>query len=854
MKATVYQNHMTRKINSSAQPHRWYWLFQIFPLLSLFFMVQVSSAQAGTLRILLHDESGAPIPGASVELKQAERILTRGLSNDAGEVLFPNLSAGEYALEVNRGGYQTQSKPGLVLGTGGDLEVEFTLIPRIRHQESIDVEAEATPVDAGANVPTELRREEFKDTPVRPSTVKDILPLIPGVVRTMEDEIRISGSSENRSAFVVNGADVSDPATGQFGISIPVDSVQSVSVFKTPYQAQYGRFSAGVVAVETRRGGEKWNFELNDPLPEFRIRSLHLVGIRDATPRVVIDGPLLPGKLYVSEGAEYVLHKQQVRTLSFPDNEIKQESVNSYTQLDYILSPTHLLTGAFHFSPGHTRYVNLDYFNPRPVTPDFSRGDYTTTLVDRTTLKGQVLESLLNMKFFESDVWGQGTNEMVITPSGNRGNYFSEQRRDASRIEWGESISLTPIKNIGTHNLRFGSDVIRTANSGSFLARPVNILNQAGTLLRRLDFQQKEPYQDIDLEVSAYGQDHWTINSRLAVDMGMRFEHQGITETTRVAPRFGVAWMPFPKVGTILRTGIGVFYDRVPLNVYSFSGLPDPIVTTYDTNGNLINGPRHYYNVTQTLIDRRLPLLSSEQVPGNFAPYSITWSAEIEHPITRWLRVRANYLQGNSNGLITLAPGQILEQGTWLDALILGGNGQARYEQLELTAKMSWQEKHEIFFSYVRSRSSGNLNEFNKFLGNFPFPVIRRDVVSHLTGDVPNRIVSWGLFKLPKKFSYSPLVEYRTGFPYATTDAYQEYVGIPNSDQTRYPSFFSFDSRLSRDFLFRKKYRLRFSLRGLNLTNHFNPLGVHSNVADPMYGVFFGHYKRRFLVDFDFLY
>jgi hypothetical protein len=824
-----------------------------FILIGLILLSAPRPAWGGTLRVLLRSESGAPIPGASVELTEGDSSISKGLSGDDGDVLFPSLPVGNYTVLVNRDGYQPQMKPGIAMTSNAQLEVEFRLFPQLKHQETMNVEAEATPVEAGASVPSELQRTQFNETPVRPSTVKDVLPLIPGVVRTMEDEIRISGSSENRSAFVVNGADVSDPATGQFGVSIPVDSVETINVFKTPYLAQFGRFSAGVVAVETRRGGEKWNFELNDPLPEFRIRSMHLMGVKDATPRVVLDGPLIPGKLYFSEGSEYILHKKPVRSLGYPDNEIKQESVNTYTQLDYIVSPTHLLTGSFHFSPGHTRWANLDYFNQRPVTPDFSRQDYNGTLVDRFTIKGQVLESLLNLKFIEADQWAQGTADMVMTPEGNKGNYFSEQRRDASRIEWAESLSLSPIKNKGTHNIRIGSDIIRTANSGSIIYRPVSIQDGLGNQLRRQEYLPGTPFQDIDLEVSAYGQDHWTINQRLAFDMGLRFEHQGITETTRVAPRFGVAFQPLKNTPTVIRAGIGVFYDRVPLNVYSFAGYPQTIITTYDMNGNVTDGPRLFYNVTETMVDKRLPFLQSEHVPGNFAPYSITWSAEVEHPVTPWLKVRANFLQGNSNGLINLAPGQIVAEGKTLDAMILSGSGRARYRQIELTSKMSWKEKHEIFFSYVRSQSHGQLNEFNKYLGYFPVPIVQPDVETNLSGDVPNRIVSWGLFKLPRTIRFSPLVEYRTGFPYAVTDAYQEYVGIPNSDSTRYPNFFSLDARVSKDFKFRK-YLLRFAVRGLNLTNHFNPLTVHSNIADPMYGTFFGHYKRRFLVDFDFLY
>jgi len=115
--------------------------------------------------------------------------------------------------------------------------------------------------------------------------------------------LRISDSPENRSALIVNSADVTDPATGQFGLTIPIDSVETLNVYQTPYLSEYGRFTAGLVSVETRRGGDKWKWELNDPFPDFRIRSYHMRGVKDATPRLNFEGPIIPHRLFLSEGA-----------------------------------------------------------------------------------------------------------------------------------------------------------------------------------------------------------------------------------------------------------------------------------------------------------------------------------------------------------------------------------------------------------------------------------------------------------------------------------------------------------------------------------------------------------------------
>jgi len=69
-----------------------------------------------------------------------------------------------------------------------------------------------------------------------------------------------------------------------------------------------------------------------------------------------------------------------------------------------------------------------------------------------------------------------------------------------------------------------------------------------------------------------------------------------------------------------------------------------------------------------------------------------------------------------------------------------------------------------------------------------------------------------------------------------------------------YPNYFSLDMRVSKDVQVNLQHAVRLSFTVRNLTNHFNPLEVHSNLADPQYGRFFGNYDRKFLLDFDFLF
>jgi len=236
--------------------------------------------------------------------------------------------------------------------------------------------------------------------------------------------------------------------------------------------------------------------------------------------------------------------------------------------------------------------------------------------------------------------------------------------------------------------------------------------------------------------------------------------------------------------------------------------------------------------------------------PGNFAPYSRAWQIETEHVFSPKMRVRLNYLANDSGGVVVLNS-QVVRQN---NALVLGGNGSSQYRQLEITAVLAPRGSQKIFLSYVRSRAHGDLNDFSKYLGDFPSPVVQPNQFTKLPGDLPNRFLAWGFFPLPWHMRLAPVVEYHTGLTYAPVDAARNYVGVPYSDRFRYPVFFSADARASKDVKVNEKYSLRFSLSVLNMTNHFNALDVYANTGDPHYGTFIGNYKPKVGGDFDVLF
>jgi hypothetical protein len=320
----------------------------------------------------------------------------------------------------------------------------------------------------------------------------------------------------------------------------------------------------------------------------------------------------------------------------------------------------------------------------------------------------------------------------------------------------------------------------------------------------------------------------------VAIDTGLRMDWQRLTGLTRLAPRIALVWTPLGENGPAIRGGHGWFYDRVPLSIYSFDAYPRQV----------IDGVR-FDNFTETASLPK-PLVFGSQRPGNFSPRSRTWRAQIDQQANSFLRLRAVWLQSDSSGLMTLSP----EVG----ALSLGGRGRSHLRQFESLARLSWKPDQELFFSYIHSRARGNLNEFTEFLGDFPHPLVRPDVVTEAADNLPNRFLTWGVVPLKYSLLVAPVVEYRSGFPYIAVDEAQNYFGVPNT--RRFPRFFSLDLRVARDMQveFRgRRHRVRISFSAFNLTNHWNPTAVRLNSADPQFGEFLARRPRRFQLDFDFL-
>jgi hypothetical protein len=289
---------------------------------------------------------------------------------------------------------------------------------------------------------------------------------------------------------------------------------------------------------------------------------------------------------------------------------------------------------------------------------------------------------------------------------------------------------------------------------------------------------------------------------------------------------------------TLLRGGAGLFYDKVPLNVGTFEQLQQRVETQFDADGiTVVDGPRTFVN----------RLTEAEN------PRHLAFNLEFDRDLGRGLLLRLGYLQREGRNQYILEPFDDL---AGVPTLQLASQGRSRYREFQVTANYRFREDNFLNLSYVRSKSTGDLNGFQDFFGNFENPIIRANERSRLNFDAPNRVLVWGEVELFWGVRWAPVLDVHSGFPFSLLDENQNFVG-PRNQGGRFPTFASFDSQIFKDFkvkAFGKKRTVRVGVKIFNILDHFNPRDVQQNIDAPdALGFYNGRgrlFRGKFSIDF----
>jgi hypothetical protein len=260
-------------------------------------LARVAHAQVTSATIVgtIKDTSGGSLPGASVTARNEGTGFNRTVSSDStGAYRLEFLPIGTYVVEFTLDGFKKSSRGGIVLNVNDSVRVDAALeVGGI--SETVTVEMAAPAVNTtSSNISKTVDAVAIQSLPLVDRNVYSLLDLTPGV---QSNNNGVAAASTGTSSLIlgypeqrtlINGG--ADGGTGSVnyyldgGINMTglrntgnilpnPDAIEEFKVQTNSYNAEYGRFSSGVINVLTKSGTNTFRGSLFEYLRDEKLNA-----------------------------------------------------------------------------------------------------------------------------------------------------------------------------------------------------------------------------------------------------------------------------------------------------------------------------------------------------------------------------------------------------------------------------------------------------------------------------------------------------------------------------------------------------------------------------------------------------
>ncbi|MEO8256216.1 MAG: carboxypeptidase regulatory-like domain-containing protein [Acidobacteriota bacterium] len=781
------------------------------------------TAQAGTVRL----------PGAEVIVKDAsDRQVAQVFCAEDGRFRVPDLPPGTYRVAGSLDGFDTGRAEAVVTaGKTTTLSIDLSISSIA---QTVDVAAAST---AGVNqetlAPAETIGGRELDQFAPSGGLQAKLRLLASIIE-VPGGVSIKGGRPGQAGVQLGPGTLVDPSTGLTQVSLPDDAIDSVSVLPNPYAVEYGRFSSGLVVIQTRRAGDEWKVRLNNIDPTFRAKRsspIALLGVGWWAPRVEAGGPLIKGRLFLEQTAQFRYSAADVPSL--PQDQLRiSKWFSSFTRVDANLTPRHSLVATGGVFPSVFDTATLGTFTPAPATVDLHVHANQMAVTERAIWTDTLLaETTVQTHRYETDVVPQGSLPMQLQPQTTLGNFFNQQRRVSSMLQVIESVSVAHDGPRGSHLLKFGVDLLHNKYDGASTSRPVLIERADGTLARRLDFSGPTTQSITSTDVALFVQDRFQPNTRWSAEFGGRLDRDGVIGRFNLTPRIGAALRLNDSGSAILHGGFGLFYERTPSTAGTFTQFETAVDSRFGNDGaTLLAPPVAFVRLTGDLE----------------TPRTRTWDVAYDHRINSEWSLHLGGIGRQGSRELIVDP---LQTGAGTGQLRLSSSGRSSYRAADVTVHFTRGTTADFHVSYARSAARSDLNALTNYFDAVLWPVVGDNAYAAAATDAPNRLLARGRLMPTPRWLMLGIFDWRSGLPYSVVNEALDYVG-PRNDR-RFPTYVRLEVGLERRFKI-LKFEPWIGLRVWNALDSFLPTDVQANLGSPAFGSFYSSEFRQYRIQIRF--
>ncbi|MDH7512489.1 MAG: carboxypeptidase regulatory-like domain-containing protein, partial [Clostridiales bacterium] len=222
----------------------------------------LAQQQTGTIRGIITDPDGNPLPGVTVSVT-SEAIMGAQtyVSTETGAFRFPALPPGTYKLTAEMTGFKTFVRENLIVRVGMTVTVDFTMeVATV--EEEVTVTAASPTVDVqSTKISVVMDSQLLKNLPLA-RDLYDIMTAAPGAVSegmTYRRTYSIHGSTVRSNTTAFDGVNMNDPVVMYPLTNINFDVMDEVESITAGHPASVGYTDGAYVNIVTKSGGNKFS-------------------------------------------------------------------------------------------------------------------------------------------------------------------------------------------------------------------------------------------------------------------------------------------------------------------------------------------------------------------------------------------------------------------------------------------------------------------------------------------------------------------------------------------------------------------------------------------------------------------
>ena len=785
------------------------------------------------------DENNAAVGGARVAFRVGSSESVQTVTTPTGRFELRLPTGGGYIVNVQHDGY-FQLRDHRVEVSDQNNEVTL-LLNHVRELfQALNVNDAPPPIDIDkTNSEQRLSGPEVMNVPVQSThTLRNSIRVMPSVLQDPQGDLHFNGGAENQVLYTLNGFNIGDPLTGRFDTRLSVESVRSLEFSTGRFSPEFGKGSAGALAIQTKTGTDQWRYSGTNFIPGFDIKKGLRLG--SWSPRGNLSGPIAKGRIWFSDSLDTEYQQLVIDDLPKGQDEASSLRGSNLIHTQFNITPSNILYSDFLVNYGNESKVGLGVLDPASSTVTRRSRTWFYSLKDQIYLPHG---ALLEFGFAENRVYQrripQGHDYQILTPFGRGGNSFLDATQRSRRDQLLANLFLPSFTLAGTHQVKVGMDLDRLQYDQDFARTGYELFGVDGARLSLTTFAGSGKVHTQNYESSSYIVDAWRVRRNLLLEIGLRQDWDNLVHRASVSPRASFAYSPFASHGTKLSGGYAVIYDASRMDFFSRSRDQYSLTTHFEPDGAVARGPA--------------ATIFRDDARGLRPPRSRNWSVGIDQHVAGRLYASVNLLRRRGDRAFTyvnqlnsgIAPPGIAElYGTTVfDGIFNLTDGRNdEYDSAEVALRQNFGGQYEWMASYTRSKATSNA-----VIDQSIDQILRTsDNYGPLPWDSPNRFLSWGFLPTPlKNYSVAYLFETRSGFPFSVQRDTGQVAGAVNSH--RLPMYLNVNLHVERRFHYRSNL---LAIRGgfNNITDHANYSVANNVLGSPDFLNYYGSQGRQFVV------